>query len=155
MKKSPLVSVLICMLFTGIQSVNAQDYVPNDSNYVEDETLRPSGRTANLYLSQEVDEYLTLMDSVDKASRKPTGYRIQIFSSSGANGHDDALKMESEFLSLYKEATSYTTWNYPNWVVRIGDFRNQLEALEFHTELREQYPASFIVRDEIKTPYSE
>ena len=92
-----------------------------------------------------------MADSMDKKNLKPMGFRIQIYSGSGPNSRKLAYEKQSEFLSFYPATTSYTLWNYPSWVVRIGDFRTRLEALEYHMEVREQYPASFILRDEILT----
>ena len=106
--------------------------------------------SSEIILGIEHQEYFEMMDSLDRATLKSRGYRIQIFSASGPNGRKDALQKQAEFLNLYRESSAYTKWNYPNWVVRLGDFRTQLEALEFHTEIREMYPASFIVKDEIQ-----
>lgn len=97
--------------------------------------------------------YLSMMDTMDVKGLKSYGYRIQLFSGSGANAKKSALQSQSSFLQFYRNVPSYTLWAYPNWVVRVGDFRTRLEALEFHTELRERYPASFIIKDEVTLEY--
>lgn len=90
-----------------------------------------------------------MMDSIDAVQAKTFGYRIQIFSGSGPEAKQLALKQQSDFLKLYSEHSAYTNWDYPNWVVRLGDYRSHLEALEFHDEIKAIYPASFIVKDQI------
>ena len=100
-------------------------------------------------MQPETARYLNMIDSLDRVTKKSMGFRIQIYSSSGPSARKDALDKESEFLKLYTDGRSYTQWNYPNWVVRLGDFRTHLEALEFHHEIRQIFPASFIVKDEI------
>mgnify|MGYP001335037296 CR=1 FL=1 len=104
----------------------------------------------SIRMEPELERYISLMDSLDVEQQKTFGYRIQIFSSSGPTAKKDALKSQSEFLKLYSEHSAYTAWDYPNWVVRLGDYRNHLEAQEFHDEIKTIYPASFIVKDEIK-----
>ncbi|MEZ4721977.1 MAG: hypothetical protein R2813_08900 [Flavobacteriales bacterium] len=104
-------------------------------------------------MSAEMKNYIALMDSLDRKSMKVEGFRIQIFSASGPNARELAFKKQSDFLQLYDKSSSYTLWSYPNWVLRVGDFRTRLEALEFHETIRIKYPASFIIKDEIKVEY--
>jgi hypothetical protein len=101
----------------------------------------------------KVERYLSFTDSLDRAKLKNTGYRIQIYSNSGPAAKETAIKQQSEFLKLHEKTPSYTKWSYPNWVVRVGDFRTKLEALEMHLAIRELYPASFIISDEIVVKY--
>lgn len=100
-----------------------------------------------------VERYLEFTDSIDQAKLKNSGYRIQIISFSGPGAKENATKSQTDFLKLYDKTSSYTKWDYPNWVVRVGDFRTKLEALEFHLRIRELYPASYIVTDEINVKY--
>ena len=97
--------------------------------------------------------YLEFTDSLDSVKLKNQGYRIQIYSNSGPAAKENAVKQQSEFLKMHQTTPSYTKWSYPNWVVRVGDFRTKLEALEFHLAIRELYPASFIIGDEIVVKY--
>lgn len=103
--------------------------------------------------TSQLEEFIALMDSVDSKEMKAAGYRIQLFSASGPNARKQALQSQTEVLTLYGTIPSYTKWSYPNWVVRVGDFRTRLEAMELHVELREKYPASFIIQDEINVDY--
>jgi hypothetical protein len=100
-----------------------------------------------------VADYIHLMDSLDAKSLKPSGYRIQVFSASGPNAKNIAFEKQAELLELFSNTGSYTIWNYPNWVIRIGNFRTRLEALQFHEQVKAKYPASFIIKDEIEIKY--
>ncbi|MEX2596696.1 MAG: hypothetical protein WEC59_07175 [Salibacteraceae bacterium] len=106
--------------------------------------------TIEVEMEDNIAQFLEMTDSLDRKNLRTTGYRIQIFSSSGPQAKQDALKNQASFLNLYSDYGAYTKWNYPNWVVRLGDYRTHLEALEFHNEIKSLYPASFIVKDEIK-----
>lgn len=97
--------------------------------------------------------YLEFTDSLDSEKLKSQGYRIQIYSNSGPAARENAVTQQSAFLKKHQSTPSYTKWSYPNWVVRVGDFRTKLEALEFHLAIRELYPASFIIGDEIVVKY--
>lgn len=102
------------------------------------------------FADPSIDQYLHLMDSIDAKTLKPTGYRVQVFSASGPNAKSLAFEKQAELLQLFGETKSYTIWNYPNWVIRIGNFRTRLEALQFHGGIKSKYPASFIIKDEIE-----
>lgn len=100
-------------------------------------------------MTPEVEKYIYMMDSIDANSLKLTGYRIQIFSAAGPDSKQTARKIQSEFIVKYPDINSYTKWSNPSWVVRVGDFRTRLEALEIHQKLLETFPASYILVDEI------
>lgn len=104
-------------------------------------------------MSDEIEEYLLFTDSLDRINHSKPGFRIQIYSNSGPSAKENAVKEQSKFLNIYQDVDSYTTWSYPNWCVRVGNFRTKLEALEFHLAIRELYPASFIMSDEIEVEY--
>jgi len=110
-------------------------------------------QSVTYHIEPELQAYLSMMDSLDAKGLKTYGYRIQLFSASGANAKKNALQSQSSFLQVYGSVPSYTMWSYPNWVVRVGDFRTRLEALEFHMQIRERYPASFIIKDEVSVEY--
>lgn len=129
----------VCSIAQSVGIVQTKVVVAKDST--QDST--------SIEMSDVMSRYLHLMDSIDAKSLKSTGYRIQVFSSSGPNAKKEALQSQSDFLKIYRDYPSYTKWNYPNWVVRLGDYRTHLEAMEFHNEVTSIFPASFIVKDEI------
>lgn len=137
--------VLVIFEFLTVKSFSQESYPPNDSSKISTEK-----GSVTYQLTEEQEAYFALMDSLDAARFKPVGFRIQVFSASGPDAKNNALETESEFLKIYEDYPSYTKWNYPNWVVRLGDYRTQLEAMEFHEEIKEMFPASFIVKDEIQ-----
>ena len=151
LKISMRASVFTILLITGLQ-LSAQPQHKAPETQVIKQKKRPVKvlDSSSIYMEKEIAQYLQMMDSLDRLTLKTNGYRIQIFSASGPNARQDALLKQSEFLKLYSHNSAYTRWSYPNWVVRLGDFRTRLEAQEFHHEIREMFPASFIVKDEIK-----
>lgn len=155
MLKRAFTSASIILLF-GSYSVHSQE---NGWNLYPGKTTKPSDETKekaqkssadlNYEMDAELSKYISMVDSMDRENSGPEGFRIQIYSGSGANSRQVAYENQSAFLSLYPAVKCYTLWDYPNWVVRVGDFRTKLEAQEYHIELREEYPASFIMGGKI------
>lgn len=162
MRLTPLITIV---LFVLTQGVVAQNELPPirlegaliDFGAVSDSTAIDSAGVPAVfsYGSPSLQEYIVMMDSMDAKQMKSMGYRIQLFSISGPNAKRAALEKQAEVLQLYGDIPSYTKWNYPNWVVRVGDFRTRLGAMEMHAELKEKFPASFITKDEINLKYDK
>lgn len=103
----------------------------------------------SIELDEALQRYVTLADSLDAKKLKPSGYRIQLASAAGPAARAAALKVQADFLQAYPTVRTYTRWISPNWVVQVGDFRTRLEAVEQHELLKAQFPAAFIVKDQI------
>lgn len=77
------------------------------------------------------------------------GYRVQIYF--GSN-RPKASETKLDFTSKYPDNPAYLTYQQPNYKVRVGDFRNRFEALQFMKKVQNDYPAAFVVPDEVKLP---
>lgn len=80
------------------------------------------------------------------------GYRIQLFFDSERNALNDA---RARFFAQYPRIDTYTTYNAPNFFLRAGDFRTRLEAEKIKSEIEDQFPTSFIVKEKINLPRLE
>ncbi len=80
------------------------------------------------------------------------GYRIQLFFDSERGAINDA---RGTFISKYPRIDTYTTYNAPNFFLRVGDFRSRLEAEKVKDELSGLFPTSFIVMEKINLPRLE
>lgn len=76
------------------------------------------------------------------------GYRVQIF----LGERRVAEETKRAFLLKYPESAAYLSWLAPNFRLRVGDLRTRLEAERLLRDLKEQYPGSYIVPDEIEPP---
>lgn len=77
------------------------------------------------------------------------GYRLQLFFDSERKSVDDA---RSRFISSYPKIDSYVIYNAPNYFLKVGDFRTQLEAEKVRDALMREFPTSFIVKEMINLP---
>jgi hypothetical protein len=80
------------------------------------------------------------------------GFRIQLFFDSERSAINDA---RGTFISKYPRIDTYTTYNAPNFFLRVGDFRTRLEAEKVKDELSDLFPTSFIVKEKINLPRLE
>jgi hypothetical protein len=80
------------------------------------------------------------------------GYRVQVFSGSGNEARQKANQLRSEFLQLYPDMATHLVFQQPNFKVRIGDLRTELEAIRLKKEIGYDYPNGFVVRDMIDLP---
>lgn len=77
------------------------------------------------------------------------GYRVQIYF--GGN-RPKASETKLDFTSRYPEYPAYLTYQQPNYKVRVGDFRNRFDALQFMKKIQGEYPTTFVVPDDVKLP---
>lgn len=77
------------------------------------------------------------------------GYRIQIYF--GVN-RPKASEVKLDFGERYPEMPAYLTYQQPNYKVRVGDFRNRYDALQFLDKIQGLYPTTFVVPDDVKLP---
>jgi len=80
------------------------------------------------------------------------GYRLQLYSGSGTSARQEANTLRAEFLSKYPDIPAYVVYQAPNFKVRVGDYRTELEAIWLQRELEYKFPGGFVVKDLIKYP---
>lgn len=83
------------------------------------------------------------------------GYRLQLFSGSGTTARQEANTLRAEFLAKNPEVPAYVVYQAPNFKVRVGDYRTELEAIWLQRELEYFFPGAFVVKDIIKFPVLE
>ncbi len=81
---------------------------------------------------------------------EPQGFRVQICTESGNNARDIANGQKAHFYTKYEGKKAYLEWDTPNFKVRVGDFKNRLEATLYWKQVSEDFPTSYVVMDEIK-----
>ncbi len=78
-----------------------------------------------------------------------TGYRVQLFFDSDRKLVDEA---RSKFVAAYPKVDSYVVFTAPNYVLKVGDFRSELEAERIKDNLFREFPTSFIVKELVNLP---
>ncbi len=80
------------------------------------------------------------------------GYRIKIHFGADKN---KAKEIKADFITKYPDVPAYEKYDQPNFNIRVGDFRTKLEAYKFLKQVQADFPASFLVQDEIEMPKLE
>jgi hypothetical protein len=86
---------------------------------------------------------------MNTAKMSMPGYRIQIYFGSA---RAKATEIKADIISKYPKLPAYLIYQQPNFKVRLGDFKTRFDAMHFLEEIQKDYPASFIVKDEVKLP---
>lgn len=103
---------------------------------------------------KRIDALIAREGAISPPALRPQieGYRIQLFFDSEKSALNDA---RSRFFALYPKIDMYTTFNAPNFFLRVGDFRTRIEAEKIKSEIENLFPTSFIVQETIHLPRLE
>jgi len=134
--------VFICMLFLGFTT---EGFAQQSFNDVVDSTL-------SIERDVRLDSLIMRHIRVNKLKDGFDGYRVQLFSGSGTEARQQANDLRAEFMGLNPNVPAYLIYQAPNFKVRVGDFRTELEAIRLQRELAYQYPGGFVARDLVKFP---
>ena len=91
--------------------------------------------------SESIKNIIAKKKAHNKKTTKISGYRIQIF----FGNEKGAYKAREEFKSLFPE-TFLKIENFPpDWKVRIGNFKTQLEADSALVEIKEAFLGAIVI----------
>lgn len=77
------------------------------------------------------------------------GYRIQLFFDDNKTAVDEA---RSKFLNLHPKVDTYVIYTAPNYFLKAGDFRSQMDAEKIKATVDAQFPTAFIVKEKVNLP---
>jgi hypothetical protein len=80
---------------------------------------------------------------------KIDGYRVLIFFDMSKTV---AEQQKAYFMSMYNQHKAYIDYMAPNYRVRVGNFRTELEAEKLKQEILPLFPTSIVVSDKIQLP---
>lgn len=126
--------IVFLTIFTSIK-INAQQ---NTSDSSEVEIIQ------DYKIKELVDRHIEINS---KAPIK--GYRVKIHFGTDKN---QAKEVKGAFISKFPDVPAYEKYDQPNFNIRVGDFRTKLEAYSFLKKIQPDFPAAFIVQDEIEFP---
>ena len=69
-------------------------------------------------------------------TERVSGFRIQIYQGTGAEGNANAKKMQARARQAFPGFSTYVSLNGPRWVCRLGDFQTNEEAQAFLRRVR-------------------
>lgn len=123
------------LLFFGISEI-----------YSQEQTARP-------YVKQDesVDRLISSFRQHNR-SRGMQGFRVQIYTASGNRSKLLTDRVKAEFDTKHPGMQSYITYDEPYYKLRVGDFRNRIEAQQFLRKISSDYIYAIVVVDRINLP---
>lgn len=131
MKKYLLLLILSALAFCGFAQNKGSLHVQQDSR---------------------VDRLIERQRDIYGVSNTMSGFRVQIFMEIGNEAVDHANLVKKEFEELYPELPIYLSYEQPYYRLRVGDFRNRVEAEKYLRILKPQYSLAFVTADIINPP---
>lgn len=119
--------------------------------------LNAQNSTGKLELVQDsrLDELLSKHLKVNEISNTIPGFRINIYFQSGNNSKTNAYQLKTSFNTKYPDVEAYVVYEEPNFKVKVGDFRNRMEARGFLQQIKIDFPDAFVIKDQINFPKIE
>lgn len=108
-------------------------------------------QNGKLYVQNDplIDSLIQKNKDKNKVSKTIDGYRIQLFS--GAD-RTNATALKAKFLKQFPDIPVYMIYQQPFFKVRVGDFRNKLEAQKLYYQLSDVFGQVILVPDKINFP---
>ena len=105
-------------------------------------TIFGQSKNLDVEIDEELKKLLTLKILVNKKNYEKNYYAIQIY-----NGNYDKAKMTlSDFKKKFPDWESSLSFETPNYKVRVGNFKEYLEANKKLEFIRKLYPSAFLLR---------
>lgn len=154
--KAPFIIVL---LLIGMNQANAQDgwmrFPAKTVDSIHADHVNLNYKTTKGKVTLHQDSRLDKLNEFVRSGEntvegvKIDGYRIVIFFD---QDRTIVAQQKANFLSRYSGYKAYVDYVAPNYHVRVGNFRTQLEAEGFKAELLAYFPTSVVVADKIQLP---
>jgi len=110
--------------------------------------------SVEIHADPRIDALIKKQGSVNAGANSPQipGFRVQLSFDPDRKTIDEA---RARFESAYPNIDSYVTFNAPNFFLKVGDFRTQLEAEKLKESVTPDFPASFIIKEQVNLPRIE
>jgi hypothetical protein len=118
------------------------------SNAVISQTTGTKGHVTYKY-DPRLDSLVNKQIRINEHKNTIQGFRVQIYFGGQRN---KANEIKAEFLKKHPEEMAYLIYQQPNFKIRVGDFRDRLQAQQFYIKLLPTFNTAFIVKDDINLP---
>lgn len=111
-------------------------------------------KKGSLHVNQDsrVERLMKKQREVYAANNTMSGYRVQIFMEIGNEAIRHAEAMKKSFSDAFPELPIYLTYDQPYYRLRVGDFRNRVEAEKYLRLIKPKFSLAFVTTDIINPP---
>lgn len=108
--------------------------------------------TFNLEQDSRIDRLMQKQREVYAANNTMNGFRVQIFMEIGNEAVNHAKSVKAGFERQFPDLPIYLSYEQPYYRLRVGDFRNRVEAEKYLRILKPKYGLAFVTADIINPP---
>ncbi len=108
--------------------------------------------TMHVNQDSRIERLMRKQREVYEANNTMNGFRVQIFMEIGNEAVDHANVVKKDFEEQFPELPIYLSYEQPYYRLRVGDFRNRVEAEKYLRILKPQYGVAFVTADIINPP---
>lgn len=108
--------------------------------------------TLNVDQDSRIERLMKKQRDVYAANNTMNGYRVQIFMEIGNEAIRHAESMKRKFTEAFPELPVYLSYDQPYYRLRVGDFRNRLEAEKYMRLIKPKFSLAFVTADIINPP---
>jgi hypothetical protein len=105
-----------------------------------------------IHQDARVDSLLKIRKQLNAEYSQLEGFRVQIFMESGNSAVQQAESIIRSFREEFPDVPAYLSFGQPYYRIRVGDFRNRIEAEGFLRTLIGRYNQAFVVKERINLP---
>ena len=144
---------------TDTLNINRTAVIPVDSTLAGKDIFnmmpsRSNGDAGTVTINQSVEIREMMKARAARNSFKEiSGYRLRIYFSNAQNARAASEAAAHLFAEKYPDIPVYRIYVNPNFKVTVGDFLTKSEALALLASVKLDFPAAFIVKENIRYAY--
>lgn len=120
-----------------------ETHVSPDS--LEAEVVKAPFRQPELDITEELD---VVLDSIAKINKKLPYLRYTVMVHN-SNSRNDAEEARKDVFRVLPDAKPKLQFISPSYIVKVGDFMDQLEAYQTLVKLKKQFPNAVIIPEQV------
>jgi hypothetical protein len=97
-------------------------------------------------ITQQLDEVLDSISSINKTQKFIDGFTIQVYSGSK---REEALNIKKQLNASLPDVDSEVQYVQPNFRVKAGKYLHRLDAQKDYMTLKHQFPNAIVIPDKI------
>ena len=106
----------------------------------------------NLHQDSRIESLISKQRQLYDIDSSFSGYRIHIFMEIGNEALQHAEKVKAQFERAFPDIPIYLTYVEPYFRLRVGDFRNRVEAEKCLRRIKPKFKEAFVTADMIYRP---
>lgn len=106
----------------------------------------------NVIQDDRIESLISKQRQLYKLDSSFSGYRIHIFMEIGNEALKHAEEVKKQFERAFPDIPIYLTYAEPYFRLRVGDFRNRVEAEKCLRRIKPKFKEAFVTADMIYRP---